>query len=513
MQGSVSTMASTKKTGFHDSVNGQLWRQRIDFAMSICVAAYALFALALGIGHDRLGLTLLLVMPVVGIGVACYMFAAGERINRLIYPVLLMALVAVHIQVGEGRLEYHFGVFLTLGILMAYRHWQPLVVGAGTIILHHLAFNSMQRAGLPVYCLPQPDFGTVLLHAGYVLAQAGVEIKLAMDMRKSVKETDELCDMVAGLNVNNRVNLAVIETAAATDAGQVLRSSLNALGKAMGAAQNAVSAIAGTSAQIAHGASELNASTDQSARSVQESVGLLTQLNKSVDQSTTSARQAYQVAANASTVAERGGKVVDDMVITMTEINSSAKKIGEIIGVIDSIAFQTNMLALNAAVEAARAGEHGKGFAVVADEVGNLAKRSAQSAREIKSLIGASVERMDQGMTLAESAGATMHEVMAAVKRVDDMIRQIEMNSRAQQQDIGQINSAIKQLDAVARKNLQLATGSASASEALRQQTRGLTDALACFNLEDETNRKHGGSTHAVPAELPHTAQLLRKAS
>ncbi len=507
MQTSVSTAL------IHDSVNGLLWRKRIDFAMTICVAAYALFALALGVAYNQLGLTLLLVVPLLIMGVAAYLFAAGERINRLIYPALLMALVAVHIQVGMGRIEYHFGVFLTLGILMAYRHWQPLVVGAAMIALHHLLFNWMQASGLSVYCLAQPDFGTVLLHAGYVIAQAGVEIKLAMDMRKAVKETDELCDMVAGLNVNDRISLAVNESPAATEAGQVLRNSLNQLGRAMGEAQSAVNSIAGTSAQIASGATELNASTDQSAHSVQQSVSLLAQLNKSVDQSTTSAKQAYELAAAASTVAERGGKVVDDMVSTMTEINTSSKKIGEIIGVIDSIAFQTNMLALNAAVEAARAGEHGKGFAVVADEVGNLAQRSAQSAREIKTLIGASVERMDQGMTLAESAGAAMHEVMGAVKRVDDMIRQMELNSRAQQQDIGQINSAIKQLDAVARKNLQLAAGSAAASEALRQQTHGLTEALTCFILDGAERAGYSGSvSDGAQHETDETGGWMRRA-
>ena len=497
----------------NDSVNGLLWRKRIDFAMTICVAAYALFALALGVSHGQLGLTVLLVVPLLVTGVAAYIFAAGERFNRLIYPVLLMALVAVHIQIGMGRLEYHFGVFLTLGILLAYRHWQPLVVGAATIGLHHLLLNWMQASGMAVYCLTQPDLGTVLLHAGYVVAQAGVEIKMAMDMRKSVKETDELCDMVAGLNVNNRINITVLDEAAATEAGQVLRTSLNALGQAIGVAQGAAASITGTSAQIAHGASELNDSTDQSAYSVQQSAGLLSQLNKSVDQSSRSARQANELAKAASTVAERGGKVVDDMVMTMTEINTSARKIGEIIGVIDSIAFQTNMLALNAAVEAARAGEHGRGFAVVADEVGNLAQRSAQSAREIKTLIGVSVERMDQGMTLAESAGATMHEVMGAVKCVDDMIRQMEMNSRAQQQDIGRINSAIRQLDDVARRNLQLAAGSAAASEALRQQIQGLTGALACFNLEAVRSSQQGGNAiTAVSSEEAEEGDWIRKA-
>ena len=496
------------------SANGLQWRQRIDFAMTLCVGAYSLFALILGADADRLGLAAAMVVPLLVTGVGAYMMASGQRFNRVLYPVLLMALVAVHIQLGAGRTEYHFGVFLTLGILLAYRHWLPIVVGAGVIALHHVMFDWMQKLGMPVFCLTQPSFGTVMLHALYVLAQAAVEILVAMEMRKAVRETDELRDMVASLGAQNRINLAATNKNVATEAGKLLHGSLNTLNRALGTVQNAATAISGTSQQIAVSASELHSSTDQSAQSVHQSVSLLTQLNQSVNQSTQSAKQANELAGTASTVAERGGKVVDDMVTTMSEINASSKKIAEIIGVIDSIAFQTNMLALNAAVEAARAGEHGKGFAVVADEVGNLAQRSAQSAREIKALIGTSVERMNQGMSLAEGAGTAMHEVLDAVKRVNDMLRQMELSSRAQQQDISRINSAIKQLDAVASRNIELAAGSASASETLRQQSQGLAEALTCFSLEDLPNQKQRGAREVAARHVESNHHVgMRRAS
>ncbi|MGC3980783.1 MAG: methyl-accepting chemotaxis protein [Steroidobacteraceae bacterium] len=481
--------------GTAGSANGLQWRQRIDSAMTICVVAYSLFALVLGARSNHLGLAAAFVVPLLVAGLATYAFASGQRFNRVLFPILLMSLVAVHIQLGGGRTEYHFGVFLTLGVLLAYRHWLPILVGGGFIATHHLLFDWMQSAGLPVYCMTTPGMDTVMLHALYVVAQTGVELLVAMEMRKAVRETDELRDMVVALNAGSRINLAPTEQAVTTLVAKQLRTSLDTLGGALNSVQHAAQVISGTSVDIATGAEQLNERTEQSADSVQQSVTLLAQLNKSVNQSTKSAKQTYELAAEASGVAERGGKVVDEMVTTMTEINASSKKIAEIIGVIDAIAFQTNMLALNAAVEAARAGEHGKGFAVVAGEVGNLAQRSAQSAREIKALIGTSVERMEQGMTLAQGAGATMHEVLDAVKRVDDMIREMEANSRAQQQDISQINAAIKQLDAVTEQNTQLAASSAAASESLRQQIGGLTEAVSCFSLDDEHEAGRVNST------------------
>jgi methyl-accepting chemotaxis protein len=200
------------------------------------------------------------------------------------------------------------------------------------------------------------------------------------------------------------------------------------------------------------------------------------------------------------------------MVGTMSDISSSSKKIAEIIGVIDSIAFQTNMLALNAAVEAARAGEHGRGFAVVAAEVGTLAQRSAQSAREIKALIGSSVDRMEQGVKLAHSAGDAMQEVTEAVKRVDAVIRNIEVNARTQADGIRQINQAIGQLDAAAKHNTELVAKSAAASRSLEQQTVGLSNSVSCFELAD------GAQPRAVAARQPQRADdssenWLREAS
>jgi methyl-accepting chemotaxis protein len=208
------------------------------------------------------------------------------------------------------------------------------------------------------------------------------------------------------------------------------------------------------------------------------------QLTGTVRQSADSARQANQLAGSAAEVAARGGVVVAQVVTTMDEINASSKKISDIIGVIDGIAFQTNILALNAAVEAARAGEQGRGFAVVASEVRSLAARSAEAAKEIKSLIGASVEKVEGGSRLVADAGKTMTEIVSSVKRVSDIIGEITAASAEQSQGLGEINGSVAQLDQMTQQNAALVEESAAAAESLKEQASKLSAVVATFQLD-----------------------------
>ena len=207
------------------------------------------------------------------------------------------------------------------------------------------------------------------------------------------------------------------------------------------------------------------------------------QLGSTVRQNADNARQANQLALSASTVAVKGGEVVGQVVGTMKGINDSSKKIVDIISVIDGIAFQTNILALNAAVEAARAGEQGRGFAVVASEVRNLAQRSADAAREIKSLITASVARVEQGSALVDQAGATMEEVVKSIRRVTDIMGEISSASSEQSQGVSQVGEAVSQMDQVTQQNAALVEESAAAAESLKQQAQQLVSAVAVFKL------------------------------
>jgi methyl-accepting chemotaxis protein len=237
------------------------------------------------------------------------------------------------------------------------------------------------------------------------------------------------------------------------------------------------------STEIATGNQDLSSRTEQTASNLQQTASSMEQLTGTVKQTADSARTANQLASSASASAAKGGEVVAQVVATMDEINASSKKIADIIGVIDGIAFQTNILALNAAVEAARAGEQGRGFAVVAGEVRSLAQRSAQAAKEIKSLIGASVERVETGSKLVQDAGSTMAEIVADVARVSDIIGEITAAASEQSDGIGQVNTAVTQLDQMTQQNAALVEESAAAAASLREQAQKLAAAVAVFRL------------------------------
>ena len=238
------------------------------------------------------------------------------------------------------------------------------------------------------------------------------------------------------------------------------------------------------SREVASGNADLSGRTEQAAASLQQTASSMEQVAGTVRHSADAAAQAAQLASSASGVAERGGQVVSQVVDTMHEIDASARRIADIIGVIDGIAFQTNILALNAAVEAARAGEQGKGFAVVAGEVRSLAQRSADAAREIKSLIGSSVERVAAGSRLVADAGSTMKEIVTSVKRVTDIVGEIAAAAAEQSQGIGQVNTAVGELDRMTQQNAALVEQSAAAADSLRQQAEQLAALVQTFETD-----------------------------
>jgi methyl-accepting chemotaxis protein-1 (serine sensor receptor) len=238
------------------------------------------------------------------------------------------------------------------------------------------------------------------------------------------------------------------------------------------------------SGQIASGNLDLSSRTEQQASSLEETASSMEELNATVRQNESNARTANELAMTASGVAARGGQVVSDVVQTMGAINAASHRIADIIGVIDGIAFQTNILALNAAVEAARAGEHGRGFAVVATEVRSLAQKSAAAAREIKTLITDSVSQVDGGTRLAQQAGATMEQVVASVRQVTDMMGEISSASAEQSAGIGQVNQAIVQMDQTTQQNAALVEQAAAAAGALQEQAQQLLAAVQVFQLD-----------------------------
>ncbi|WP_295644109.1 methyl-accepting chemotaxis protein [uncultured Methylibium sp.] len=279
---------------------------------------------------------------------------------------------------------------------------------------------------------------------------------------------------------------APVPQAGRDEVGQLLdalRAMQTNLSRIVGGVRGNAESVATASAQIAQGNNDLSSRTEQQASALQETAASMEELGSTVTQNADNARQANQLAQSASTVATQGGHVVGRVVETMKGINDSSRKIADIIGVIDGIAFQTNILALNAAVEAARAGEQGRGFAVVASEVRNLAQRSAGAAKEIKALITASVERVEQGTALVDQAGTTMSEVVASIRRVTDIVAEISGASTEQSSGVAQIGEAVSQMDQATQQNAALVEESAAAAESLKAQAEQLVSAVSVFRL------------------------------
>ncbi|NVI82604.1 methyl-accepting chemotaxis protein [Janthinobacterium sp. BJB401] len=282
---------------------------------------------------------------------------------------------------------------------------------------------------------------------------------------------------------------AQIDASAKDETGQLLlalKDMNTSLLNIVGEVRSGTDSIATSSTQIAAGNQDLSSRTEEQAGSLEETASSMEELTSTVKQNADNARQANQLAASAAQVAVKGGEVVAQVVGTMESINASSNKIVDIISVIDGIAFQTNILALNAAVEAARAGEQGRGFAVVASEVRNLAQRSASAAKEIKTLIGASVEQVNAGSMLVAQAGSTMTDIVDSVQRVSDIITEITAASSEQSVGIDEINRAIGQMDAVTQQNAALVEESAAAAESMQHQAHNLAQVVSVFKLNGQ---------------------------
>ena len=320
--------------------------------------------------------------------------------------------------------------------------------------------------------------------AGGLLCGVVLAISITRSIVVPLMSAVQVAQAVAAGDLSSR-----IEVRTSDETGllmQALKDMNHSLSGIVGEVRNSSDAIATATSQIAAGNLDLSSRTEEQASALEQTSASMQELAGTVKQNFDSGKHANELAESASKVAVKGGAVVAEVVHTMEAINTSSRKIADIIGVIDSIAFQTNILALNAAVEAARAGEQGRGFAVVASEVRSLAGRSATAAKEIKDLINASVDNVSQGCTLVEQAGSTMDEIVVSVRRVADIMGEISLASQDQTQGIEQINQAMVQMDQVTQQNAALVEEAAAAAQSLEAQAQALVQTTSVFRLESQ---------------------------
>jgi methyl-accepting chemotaxis protein len=453
-----------------------------DLVVLVAIAAVFLGALTYGGVYDSFWLALSIGLVLLGASLTTAYASKGGAGSRALLPALGMAMVGLLIHVAHGHSEAHFAVFAFMACLVVYRKALPIVIGAATIAVHHITFNQFQTWGWGPICFGEPSFMRVIEHAVFVIVESGVLLFLAARASADFRTAENLMDIAERLvGEDGSIDLSIAQTQSDDPATRKLLDALVHITAAIDQVRDAAESIRMASSEIASGNLSLSSRTEQAAASIEETAASVEQIAATIKASSDHARQANQLAGQASGVAVEGGNAVSRVVATMTGIQNSSRKITDIIGVIDGIAFQTNILALNAAVEAARAGEQGRGFAVVAGEVRTLAQRSAEAAKEIKQLITSSVEQVDVGSMLVGNAGETIGEVVEQVRRVTDLVSQISVSSNEQTNGIDQINTAIGLLDQATQQNAALVEETAAAAESLSNQADQLSRAVSVF--------------------------------
>jgi methyl-accepting chemotaxis protein len=390
--------------------------------------------------------------------------------------------------------------------------WDKLVRGEAALGQFKRIAKGGREVWLQVSCNPIMDANGKPFKVVKYATDITDQRKTASALTEAVEETQRVIEAAKIGDLSNRISLDG-KTGAIASLCDGVNALMDQMTEIIVQVRDAGETINTAAGEIASGNNDLSSRTEQQASSLEETAASMEELASTVKNNAENAKLANQLAIAASGIAVQGGKVVSDVVSTMSAINSSAKKIEDIISVIDGIAFQTNILALNAAVEAARAGEQGRGFAVVAGEVRNLAQRSASAAKEIKELISDSVSKTAEGTKQVETAGNTMQDIVTSVQRVTDIMGEITAASVEQSQGIDQVNAAVTSMDEVTQQNAALVEQATAASESLVEQAMGLIETVSVFRLDRDTSYMSGKSASRPMARLTSSKPVLRSVS
>ena len=457
-----------------------------DNALLIAIGVSALLSLILGGQFAQARDAIIGTVALLGLTSLGYMTARGSLLSRLILTFSLVSFVTLHVHLAKGMTELHFGVFVTMALLMVYRDWRPIVFAATLFVIYQLGMDRLQAWGLPVYCLDKPSFWRAGFHALFIVTQAGAEVILARNMAALAAEGEELTKLVDQVDKGDMIQLDVNHVPVQTEAGLALKKTIQKMDSAVGLMRSGAARMHNACAEIASGNQDLSDRTEQTAGNLQRTAASMHGLGQTASSSDEQAVHANQLARDACHVAVSGGEVIAEVVETMRGISDSSEKIAEIVTLIDGIAFQTNILALNASVEAARAGEQGKGFAVVADEVRTLAGRSATAARDVRALISTSVERVAHGASLMDRAGGTMDAIQSAVRGVADIMSQLSDSSRQQSQEVTQLGEVMREMDEATQQNATMVEQMAAATGSLKAQADELVRAVEVFAARNQ---------------------------